>query len=89
MITRVQCTYHVSQVLTPVRRSARKAVAAGPAPSSSRLGAPAVGSSAPAAAAEVAQKLEATHFCYEGNPVLTPAPSACDGGKGKGAPRGK
>lgn len=30
-------------------------------------------STAVSAAADVARKLEATHFCYEGNPVLTPA----------------
>jgi len=48
------------QVLTPVRRSARK-----PTVRSSQLG-------RTPAANELAM-LEATNFCYEGNPILTPA----------------
>ena len=48
----------LGQVLTPVRRSARKAATVEPMRgASSRVGA----------------MLEATNFCYEGNPVLTPA----------------
>ncbi len=50
----------VNQVLTPVRRSARKAPA-----SASVL-------RNQGARSEI-QMLEATNFCYEGNPVLTPA----------------
>ena len=50
----------LGQVLTPVRRSARKAATVGPM----RAG---VWSSS------VGPMLEATNFCYEGNPVLTPA----------------
>lgn len=45
------------QVLTPVRRSARKA-----APALAQRG-----------RGGDAAMLEATHFCYEGNPILTPA----------------
>jgi hypothetical protein len=48
----------LAQVLTPVRRSARKAMA--PPRSGLALG-------------DVQSKLEATHFCYEGNQALTPA----------------
>lgn len=47
----------LGQVLTPVRRSARKCV----------------GTARGMTNSSVAPMLEATNFCYEGNPVLTPA----------------
>lgn len=47
------------QVLTPVRRSARKATGAGPA-------------RAHWGGMQVTPLLEATQFCYKGNPVMTP-----------------
>lgn len=65
-----------------MRRSARKALPTG----SSLWPGVVTGVSGAPGAADVARKLEATQFCYEGNPGLTPAAAsgpADDGAAGR------